>query len=224
MGRSDGANAETDGDRHREAKRQRTPDHDGEHGVLTDPIEHGRQHRARDGEANAAASMDTFDHAANVGRERGKESPIPVSPAMATLAGRSAASTKLCTAISWAAAPATGAQNPVLDQPRPGRPGDRTDNDKQQGSPNSVAPQPSGNRAPSPGVGGVQCPRPIDLVAGCPLLHKADPAQAGKNVHVHQHRHGDDGDGGRLDVAIGLLEGDNDKRQHEVDRQQQRRT
>ena len=55
--------------------------------------------------ANATASMDTFDHAAKVGRERGRESPIPVSPAMATLAGRNAASTKLCTAISWTAVP-----------------------------------------------------------------------------------------------------------------------
>ena len=78
--------------------------------------------------ANATASMDTFDHAANVGRERGRESPIPVSPAMATLAGRIAASTKLCTPISWTAVPNDGAQDRVLDQPRPGRPGDRTDN------------------------------------------------------------------------------------------------
>jgi len=50
--------------------------------------------------AKAAASMGTFDHAAKDGRERGRESPTPVSPAMATLAGRSAASTKLCRAIS----------------------------------------------------------------------------------------------------------------------------
>ena len=41
---------------------------------------------------NAVASMDRFDHVAKVGRERGKQSPIPVSPAMAVLAGRSAAS------------------------------------------------------------------------------------------------------------------------------------
>ena len=54
---------------------------------------------------NATASMDTFVHAAKVGRERGRESPIPVSPAMATLAGRSAASIKLCTPGSGMAAP-----------------------------------------------------------------------------------------------------------------------
>ena len=72
---------------------------------------------------------------------------------------------------------------------------------------------------PNPGVGGLQCPRPIDLVAGRPPLHKADPADAGKNHHVHQHQHGDNGDGGRLDVVIGLLESDNDKRRKEVDRQ-----
>src|SRR6185312_15370859 len=50
---------------------------------------------------NATASMDTSDHAAKVGRERGSESPIPVSPARATLAGRHAASVKLGIASSW---------------------------------------------------------------------------------------------------------------------------
>lgn len=52
---------------------------------------------------NATASTDTFDHVAKLGRERGRESPTPVPPAMAILAGRSATSTKLCTEISWAA-------------------------------------------------------------------------------------------------------------------------
>ena len=56
-------------------------------------------------------------------------------------------------------------------------------------------------------------------LTGCPLLHEADRAQAGKNHHVRQHQHGDNGDGGRLDVVIGLLESDNDKRRNEVDRQ-----
>jgi hypothetical protein len=48
--------------------------------------------------------MEMFDQAANVGRERGSESPISVSPAMATLAGRTDPSIKLCTPIKWAAA------------------------------------------------------------------------------------------------------------------------
>ena len=50
--------------------------------------------------ANAAASTVRFDHAAKVGRERGRLSPIPVLPARATLAGRRAASGMLCTAIT----------------------------------------------------------------------------------------------------------------------------
>ena len=166
----------------------------------------------------ATASMDTFDHAAKVGRERGRESPIPVSPAMATLAGRSAASTKLCAEISWTASSDDGAQDPVLDEPRPGRPGDRTDNDRKQGGRNSVGRHRSRNRRASPGVGRVQCPCLIDLAAGCPSLRSAEPAPAGKNDHIHQHQHGDNGCGGRLDVVIGLLESDDDKRQNEVGR------
>jgi hypothetical protein len=43
--------------------------------------------------------------AAKVGRERGKESPIPASAAIATLAGRTAASATLCTAITLTATP-----------------------------------------------------------------------------------------------------------------------
>jgi hypothetical protein len=54
---------------------------------------------------NAPVSMDTFDHVAKLGRERGRESPMPVSPSMATLAGRTAASGKLCTAITTTAIP-----------------------------------------------------------------------------------------------------------------------
>ncbi|MDT7569779.1 MAG: hypothetical protein QOG76_8403, partial [Pseudonocardiales bacterium] len=44
---------------------------------------------------NATARMDMFDHAAKLGRERGRESPIPVSAAMAILAGRIADSAML---------------------------------------------------------------------------------------------------------------------------------
>src|SRR3981189_1925713 len=54
---------------------------------------------------NAAAMIDSLDPAAKGGREGGRESPIAVSPAMATLTGRNAASTKLCTATSRLAAP-----------------------------------------------------------------------------------------------------------------------
>jgi len=49
--------------------------------------------------------MDRFVQAANVGRDRGRESPIPVPPASATLTGRAAASNMLCTPIRWQAGP-----------------------------------------------------------------------------------------------------------------------
>ena len=156
--------------------------------------------------------MDTFDHAAKVGRERGRESPIPVSPAMATLAGRIAASTKLCTAISATAVPTTAPKIPYWTSRDPVAPAIAPTTTNSSGGPDSVATTARTTAPPSPGVGGLQCRRPIDLVAGRPLLHKAAPAQAGKNDHVHQHQHGDNGDGGRLDVAIGLLESDNEKR------------
>src|SRR5689334_17260574 len=47
---------------------------------------------------NAVARIAAFDHAAYVGRERGRSSPIPVLPAIAIRTGRIVASTKLCTA------------------------------------------------------------------------------------------------------------------------------
>ncbi len=50
---------------------------------------------------NATPSMDKFAQLANVGRERGRESPIPVSPAIERLTGRNAAFQKLCTVINW---------------------------------------------------------------------------------------------------------------------------
>ncbi len=43
------------------------------------------------------------------------------------------ASTKLCTAISVHGSSEGGAHDPVLDEPRPGRAGDHTDNDQQHG-------------------------------------------------------------------------------------------
>ena len=75
---------------------------------------------------NDAAITDRFDHAVKLGRERGMESPTSVSPAMATLAGRSAASAKVCTPISWLAVPMTAPRIPDRTSRAPGRPSDRT--------------------------------------------------------------------------------------------------
>jgi hypothetical protein len=55
-------------------------------------------------------------------------------------------------------------------------------------------------------------------MTGGPLFHKAEPSQTGKKVHIHQHRQADNGDGRRRDIAIGLFESDNDKRQHQEGR------
>src|ERR1700757_375689 len=62
--------------------------------------------------ANATATTDTFDRVAKVGRERGSESPIPVSPARAILGGRINASTMLRCAISVTATPTTAPRIP----------------------------------------------------------------------------------------------------------------
>ncbi len=46
---------------------------------------------------NATARMDKLDHAANVGRERGRKSPRSVSPARVARSGRIGISGTLCT-------------------------------------------------------------------------------------------------------------------------------
>jgi len=169
---------------------------------------------------NATASMDTFVHAAIVGRERGRESPIPVSPAMATLAGRSAASIKLCTPGSGMAAPKAVPNIPYWTSRDASAPAIAPTRTKTKGAHNRVAYHRSGNHPPSPGVGGLQRACPLDLVAGCPLLHKAEQSAAGKSHHIPAHQHGDNGDGGRLDVVTRLLESDNAKRWNKVNRRQ----
>ena len=95
MGRSDGEN-EAPTTSGCEGERQCAPDRDGEHGGLSWP-DKARPPASQPATANenATASMDAFDQAAKVGRERGRASPIPMSPAMAILAGRIVASTKL---------------------------------------------------------------------------------------------------------------------------------
>src|SRR5262249_2190055 len=54
---------------------------------------------------NKEPSIDTSNHAANVGRERGSESPRPVSPARAARTGRNAPCTEVCNPISAMATP-----------------------------------------------------------------------------------------------------------------------
>ena len=105
MGRKDGANAAPTVMRHPEDKRQRTPDHDEEHGILVGPIEHGRQHRAPDGEHERDCE---HGHVRPRGKSRARAGQR-VTNARVTgdgdPAGRSAASAKLCIVISPTAAP-----------------------------------------------------------------------------------------------------------------------
>ncbi|MGO8941606.1 MAG: hypothetical protein ACLQLO_32355 [Mycobacterium sp.] len=51
--------------------------------------------------------MATFDHAANVGRELGRESPIPMSPVRAIRTGRIGASATVWNPIRWELTPTT---------------------------------------------------------------------------------------------------------------------
>ena len=148
MGRRDGENASADGDRHREDERQRTPDHDGEHGYLTGPIEHGRQQRAPTANANVAASMDTFDHAAKRRARTGQG----VADSGVTGDGDPGRPQRcLHEAVhsdQLDRGAEDGAQDPVLDEPRRRRSGDRTDNDRQHAGPQQRCPPPLGQPPP----------------------------------------------------------------------------
>jgi hypothetical protein len=121
---------DADGHRHREDKRQRTPDHDPEHGAFTGTLENGRQHRARDSERER-------DREHGQARPRGKRrararqgitDPRVTderNPCRPQRAFDEAVHTDQPQGMST-----DGAQNPVLDEPRRARPGDRTDNYK----------------------------------------------------------------------------------------------
>src|ERR1700757_1825582 len=75
-----------------------------------------------------------------------------------------------------------------------------------------MTPEHSDDEPPCPDVCGFQCLRAIDLVAGCPPLHTAAAAQPGTNHHASEDQPYDNRDGCRLDVMMGLLESDNEKR------------
>ena len=135
MGRRDGENIDADGDRHREAKRQRAPDHDAEHGDLTGPIEHGRQHRARDGERERDRE---HGHVRPRGERRARAGQGVTDPRVTGDGDPGRPQRCFHEAVhsdQLDGSSEGSAQDPVLDQPRPARPGDRTDNDQQQGDP-----------------------------------------------------------------------------------------
>ena len=62
-------------------------------------------------------------------------------------------------------------------------------------------------------------PFPIDLPPAAHRSTRRIRPRPGRKYHVRHHQHRDNGDGGRLDVVVGLLEGDNDKRRNKIDRQ-----
>ena len=104
-----------------------------------------------------------------------------------------------------------GSHNRVLDEPRPRRAGNDTDNNQQRGGQNNVDRHQPGNRPPSIGIGVLQGCRPIYLAPGCPLLCKAEPSVSGRKEHVGHRQHGNTGDDGCLDVLTGPLKSDNGK-------------
>ena len=174
MGRSDGENAAPTVIGTAKPSVNAHPITTAEHGDLAGPIEHGRQHRARDGERERDRE---HGHVRPRGKSRARAGQGVTDPRVTGDGDPGWPQRCFHEAVhsdQLDGSSDDGAQDPVLDEPRPGRPGDRTDNDQEQGGPNSVARHRSGNRPPSPGVGGVQCPRPIDLVAGRPLLREAD--------------------------------------------------
>ena len=130
--------------------------------------------------ANATATMATFDHVANVGRERGSESPIPVSPAMRDPGWPQCSFQDAVHSDHWTAIPTASAQDRVLGEPRRARPGNCTDHNQQRSGQNGVDCHRPGNRSATVSVGVLQGRRPIDLVPCRPLLREAKPAVPGK--------------------------------------------
>jgi hypothetical protein len=99
------------------------------------------------------------------------------------------------------------AQDPVLNQPRLGRPSYRADGRKIQSGDNRPNRESSNGRCTSPRVRVFQSCCAVDFPAGRPPLRKVEPSATGKNDHVRQNRHPGTGDSGRLDVVIRLFEG-----------------
>ena len=121
-----------------------------EHGDLAGPIEHGRQHRARDGERERDRE---HGHVRPRGKGRARAGQGVTDPRVTGDGDPGRPQRCFHEAVhgdQLDGGSDGGAQDRVLDEPRPGRPGDRTDNDRKQGGPNSVGPHRSGNRCPEP--------------------------------------------------------------------------
>ncbi len=158
-----------------------------------------------------------FDHAANVGRERGSESPIPVSPTRATLTGRSACFRE-------------GVHRGQLDdsskrrpRSRIGRAATHSPRRSNRREPISRPSQPRWptiirTRPPEPTCKCLPMPPP-DRPRGvsCPLLHEAESTDARKDPHIHNHQHGPTMTTTAFPIARGPLESHYNKRRNEVD-------
>ena len=86
----------TEGDRYPEGKRQSTRDHNGETGTSLPRSSATATIAPMTENVKTDSEIDRPSHPAKVGRERGRESPIPESPARVARTGRSAPS-KVCT-------------------------------------------------------------------------------------------------------------------------------
>ncbi len=175
---------------------------------------------------NATPNTDRFDHAAKVGRERGSESPIAVSPyrriAVSPYRHPDGAQRRLYETVNsdqLDSNPGGGAHDPVLNQPRPTCSGDGADSDQVECSQDNIAAQPPDHRTPAVHIGRFQCAEPIDVMIGGPLLWEAAPHDAGKKDHPQSERYDGNGDHRRLNVVTRVLEGDDPKRQQKINRQ-----
>ncbi len=167
------------------------------------------------------ASTRTFDHVAKLGRERGRESPIAESPAIATLAGRTALCGSVCTVISARAAPTTTPRTTYWTSREPVTPTIGPTTADSTPAKTALAVTIRTNNFPGPGVGRGQCFRPIDLLTCRPPLHNATLPRTEKNGRPMQHRRGDNGDSGRFRVVARLLDSNNEKRPKKVNGQRQ---
>ena len=126
-------------DRHREAKRQHTRDDEGERGYLAGPMDRGRQHGAREGERERDRE---HGHVRPRGESRARAGQGVTDAGVTSEGGPDGPQCSFWEAVhSGQRGGSSGgsAQDPVLDEPRRARSGDRPDEHQYEGELNRVA-------------------------------------------------------------------------------------
>jgi hypothetical protein len=125
-----------------EAERQRGPDHNGEDRDLTGRIQHGPQHRAHDGKREHGGGHREVQPC-GIRRARPRQGVSDPRVPGEGGPGRSRGSLRKGMHTGQGCRESCGgAHDPVLDEPRPARSGDHTDNDQQQCGPHREEPNP----------------------------------------------------------------------------------